>query len=136
MAKALKRLTAICRDIHLGKTKSRGHNPFGKLGGWLQRNRHHWAYACWIKTMATDRDRCNGCGICSQLCPVDNISMLDEKVVFGHKCIFCLRCYNLCPTNALLIGEGTKNEARYRRYKGAFKNTVKIILEDKKIKGR
>lgn len=46
-------------------------------------------------------DKCNGCGICSRVCPVDNIEMIDKKPVWQHRCENCLACYVWCPKEAI-----------------------------------
>lgn len=131
IANGLARLTKICHNIHQGKTKSRGHNPLGILGARFQRAEYKSVLRYWTGMMGADEERCNGCGICAKLCPLNNITMEDGKVNFGHNCIFCIRCYNLCPRDAFLVGEATKDTKRYRRYKGPYKNTIKVLLDDK-----
>ena len=47
-------------------------------------------------------EECIGCKICACNCPSMNIRMVLNKPVFGRKCIFCMRCINACPVNAIL----------------------------------
>lgn len=42
-------------------------------------------------------DRCNGCNVCGQSCPMDAI----KNGVTNNKCIRCLRCVSNCPQKAL-----------------------------------
>jgi len=44
---------------------------------------------------------CNGCGICKQLCPADNIRMVEERPQWGDKCYGCMGCYHWCPEHAV-----------------------------------
>ncbi len=53
--------------------------------------------------------QCNGCGICSRVCPVGNISIVENKPVWLHQCENCLACYNYCPQKAIEISLVTKN---------------------------
>jgi ferredoxin len=46
-------------------------------------------------------EACNGCGTCAEICPVDNIEMLDYKPRWKHRCEQCLACYNWCPEQAI-----------------------------------
>ncbi|MHC1756812.1 MAG: EFR1 family ferrodoxin [Methanosarcina sp.] len=49
-------------------------------------------------------ENCNGCGWCEKKCPANNISMLDNKPVFGSECFLCLKCIYGCPNKALKAG--------------------------------
>ncbi|PKN74072.1 MAG: hypothetical protein CVU50_00410 [Candidatus Cloacimonetes bacterium HGW-Cloacimonetes-3] len=44
---------------------------------------------------------CDLCGKCVQECPTSNITLVDGKLKFGDKCIFCLRCWWNCPSRAI-----------------------------------
>ena len=56
--------------------------------------------------------KCSGCGICSQVCPVDNILMADGKPVWQHHCETCLACYAWCP-QAAIGGDIVSYNTRY-----------------------
>lgn len=58
-------------------------------------------------------DLCNSCGLCEQLCPVDNIMFQDQKPKFKHTCQQCMACIQNCPTKAINYKEKTKNRLRY-----------------------
>ncbi|MBN1859079.1 EFR1 family ferrodoxin [Candidatus Bipolaricaulota bacterium] len=58
-------------------------------------------------------ERCNGCGTCTRVCPVNNIEMVDAKPVWQSRCENCLACYQWCPEEA--IHGGIANSGyRYR----------------------
>lgn len=44
---------------------------------------------------------CNGCGRCVGTCPVGNISIRRGRIVFGWRCILCLKCVYRCPNGAV-----------------------------------
>lgn len=48
----------------------------------------------------TSQELCNQCGICADICPVDNIIMKDYPVT-GNKCEYCMRCVSTCPRGAI-----------------------------------
>lgn len=48
----------------------------------------------------TSKKLCNQCGICADICPVNNILMKDYPVT-GNKCEYCMRCVSTCPRGAI-----------------------------------
>ena len=49
----------------------------------------------------TDENKCTGCGICSQKCPIEAIELIDSFSVTNHnRCIGCGLCAHHCPEKA------------------------------------
>jgi len=49
-----------------------------------------------------DREKCRGCALCFSVCPVQAISIIDDKAFIDQKvCNACLQCMDECPTNAI-----------------------------------
>lgn len=46
---------------------------------------------------------CNGCGVCIRRCPVQAISRTDAKITDEERCISCMRCVAVCPTQSRKI---------------------------------
>jgi len=46
-------------------------------------------------------EKCNGCGTCEKVCPVNNIKIVDKKPEFQHKCEMCFACDEWCSYNAI-----------------------------------
>ncbi len=54
-----------------------------------------------------DSTRCNVCGRCIKVCPMDAIKIVDEKLEFDlEKCILCFCCLELCPERAIELTRG------------------------------
>ena len=58
-------------------------------------------------------DKCNGCGICLNVCPATNIEMTNQKPSWLHRCEQCLACLQWCPQEAIQYGEKTVKYPRY-----------------------
>lgn len=57
---------------------------------------------------------CNGCSICSKVCPMKNIQMVNSIPVWKHKCQLCTACINLCPKQAIQYSKITFGRRRYK----------------------
>ncbi|HVP25787.1 MAG TPA: EFR1 family ferrodoxin [Methanomicrobiales archaeon] len=56
---------------------------------------------------------CNSCGTCVNVCPVRNISLVEGRPVWQHRCEFCLACAHFCPEHAIQLGRRTAKMGRY-----------------------
>ncbi len=45
--------------------------------------------------------KCNNCGLCIKKCPVNAISMENDRPYWSFKCESCMRCMNNCPQRAI-----------------------------------
>ena len=66
-------------------------------------------------------ERCQACGLCAQICPVDNVELRDGHPHFAEHCVLCLRCLHNCPQEAIQIGNLTVEKFRWHGPKEAFK---------------
>ena len=57
-------------------------------------------------------EKCIGCGICTQVCPMDNIELKDKHACIGDRCITCLACFHWCPVEAIHMSK--EKEIEYR----------------------
>lgn len=65
--------------------------------------------------MKSDEDKCTKCGLCEELCPVNNVTV-ENLVRFDNSCVFCMRCVSFCPTEAISI-EGFGKQIEFKRYR-------------------
>ncbi|MBQ7317946.1 MAG: EFR1 family ferrodoxin [Phascolarctobacterium sp.] len=55
--------------------------------------------------MTVDAAKCVGCGICQDVCQMQNITLVEGKPVFGNNCANCLGCFHWCPQSAISAGK-------------------------------
>jgi ferredoxin/flavodoxin len=53
------------------------------------------------KSYRCDNTKCKGCGVCVEVCPVNNIKLIGGRPVWQHHCETCYACYNWCPNDAI-----------------------------------
>lgn len=59
-------------------------------------------------------DRCTGCGLCAEKCPLNNIEIRNGKPVWGDACTHCMACICYCPAEAIEYGKRSVGKPRYR----------------------
>lgn len=53
-----------------------------------------------------DTALCTGCGACVEACPVEAISLRDNKAIIdAKKCVDCGACESECPAEAISMSE-------------------------------
>ena len=51
-----------------------------------------------------DAEKCSGCGECVQACPLEAITVQNEKAVVDETtCGDCGACVNVCPTESITV---------------------------------
>ncbi|MFP4200252.1 MAG: electron transfer flavoprotein subunit alpha [Clostridia bacterium] len=70
-----------------------------------------------MSTVRVNRNRCDGCGICVEVCPFEGVVMEANYPRFTASCRVCSICVKECPRDALSVDlpqEGTRDLSRYR----------------------
>ena len=79
-------------------------NPFSEF---LKRKRSQ------LGVKITKTDKCDGCGLCAQVCKCDAI----KDGVTNKKCIRCLKCVGACPKSALKFSLSSPMKAYLKKKK-------------------
>jgi ferredoxin len=73
----------------------------------------HTARYGWESLAFQINDRCSGCATCSKVCPVSNVTMDNNRPVWGNNCLSCFACIQWCPREAIQLGTGEIKVERY-----------------------
>lgn len=72
-------------------------------------------YSLFVKADAfRTTEKCTGCGKCSKLCPLSNITLKNGRPVWGKDCTHCMACICLCPSEAIEYGKKSVGKRRYK----------------------
>ena len=64
---------------------------------------------CWKKYV--------GCGVCTTLCPMGNLSVENQMAVHHNRCTMCYRCISHCQHQAItLLGDTLHEQCRIENY--------------------
>jgi Pyruvate/2-oxoacid:ferredoxin oxidoreductase delta subunit len=50
-----------------------------------------------------DREKCTGCAVCVDVCPVEAIKIENDKAVISDDCSECGACTSECPNDAISV---------------------------------
>lgn len=74
------------------------------------------AYPNNFRGITAEAEKCTGCGICAEVCPMENIVLREGKAVIGDHCSTCLSCFHWCPNEAIWMSK-QENIARRSKYR-------------------
>lgn len=62
-------------------------------------------------------EKCVGCGVCTKLCPMGNLTVENQKATPHDHCTMCYRCVSNCPHQAItLLGTTLHEQCRIENY--------------------
>lgn len=107
-------ITRIASRVLKGKKYKHGRRFYSRFLGYaLQRSFGRRVVLKLKKKVRIHPDDCVLCGQCVKQCPVDNLSIKDNKVITHDNCTLCYRCVNICPTKAISLLSKTPPKKQY-----------------------
>ncbi|MCL2420511.1 MAG: EFR1 family ferrodoxin [Defluviitaleaceae bacterium] len=113
VVRAERKMESVCRDIKNGIVKKRGFSILGRILGWPQAVFMDATERRANKAVSVDSD-CTQCGLCIDICPMDNFVMEKGMVRHNHNCTMCYRCINVCPEQAISVLLSGKVKRQYK----------------------
>lgn len=111
---------SFIRKASFNYMAKRGNKPFND-----KRLKVH-VYGEGIENYLYVEDTCTQCGICTRVCPVDNIAidLKNGKIALSDQCFMCFACIHHCPSNAIHI-KGEVSDNRYINKNIKLKEIIK-----------
>ena len=111
--KQQKQITELLNDISSSRKMIRPDSFFKRMMTQNHLKNYEFPIGIGITEQIHITEKCNHCGTCARVYPMENITITDNHPSFGHNCISCGACLQHCPANAI-HHEKEKSSARYR----------------------
>ena len=116
--KAEQKIRKSVQLLKSGKPTREGIGILYRLAGFFgQRLYFGYKTKNYSDKLRVDEGKCVGCGKCENICPMNNIKIIDKKVVQNNECTMCYRCINNCPKQAMtLLGKAVVEQSVIGKY--------------------
>jgi ferredoxin/flavodoxin len=123
LEKCGKQIADLCAKIANNQPFRQHSGVLAAAAAWIQRGPfrlvHDWGRKFW----SVDEEACNSCERCALLCPVGNIVMQNGLPIYSDQCVYCMRCFNYCPTHAIhYMGMKNTRLEKNRPFQGPTEN--------------
>ncbi|MBQ9044374.1 MAG: EFR1 family ferrodoxin [Oscillospiraceae bacterium] len=89
--------------------------PVGRTDALLSGPVNRGFFAFWVKDRAFRvSDACVGCGVCRDVCPMRNITLVSDRPRWNGTCTHCMACITRCPKQAIEYGRISRGKPRYQ----------------------
>lgn len=115
---AEEKIKKVTQTLKSGKPSQEGlsfiYHIAGLLGQrlWFYNKTKHYSDKLKISSK-----KCVGCGVCTKLCPMGNLSVENQKAIHHNQCTMCYRCISNCPHQAItLLGDTLYEQCKIENY--------------------
>ncbi len=115
---AEKKIKDSVKQLKDGHPTQEGIGLLYRLAGfWGQRAYFGHKTREYSSKLKIDKEKCVGCGKCERLCPMKNITIVEQKAVSDNRCTMCYHCINKCPKQAItLLGNRVVEQCEIEKY--------------------
>jgi|LGOV01.1.fsa_nt_gb ferredoxin len=100
--KADKKIANLAQKIISGEKVRMGRRFYSRSLGFFGQRAYAKSYFLNSrKKVSINDDECIKCMKCINKCPVENLVLIDNKIIGKNICTLCYRCVNICPTQAI-----------------------------------
>jgi ferredoxin/flavodoxin len=126
--KAERLVRKFASDLCSGQTLWSGGGLMSRFFAFLAHGRKPWRVFYRLFPIAVVSSKCNGCGVCHDICPENNISLSGGVAVIGISCQSCQRCVGFCPAKAISV-PGKPAEQYHAMPLAEFRNMLGLCQE-------